>query len=187
MNKQILRNVLILLALIMAGYALALALQNIAPAPPTPRAAQPGSAVAPQPMPEFSFQTRDGRTHHASDFKGKIIILNFWASWCAPCVKEFPLLIKLADAFQKDAVLIALSSDIDRESMDKFLRSQNNIDPYENVFIALDTDQKITRELFQTYRLPETWIIDKQHNLAGKFIGADWDYDEAVQKLNDLQ
>ncbi|MCK6417343.1 MAG: TlpA family protein disulfide reductase [Alphaproteobacteria bacterium] len=182
-----LRNTLLLLVLIGAGYGITWALQFTTPLPATMPTTQHGNAVSPQPMPEFSFKTPDGRTHRASDFKGKIIILNFWASWCAPCVKEFPQLIKLADAFQKDAVLIALSSDIDLESIDKFLRSQKNIYARANVFVALDEDQKVTRDLFQSYRLPETWIIDKQHNLAGKFVGADWDYDEAVQKLNELQ
>src|SRR5688572_23935010 len=56
-----------------------------------------------QPVPEFSFRTLDGKAHALEDFKGKATVLNFWATWCAPCLVEFPQMLNLARETQGEA------------------------------------------------------------------------------------
>ncbi len=123
-------------------------------------------------LPDFSFQTPEGMTYRGSDFKGKVILLNFWASWCPPCVKEFPALIEIAQAFPDDVVLIALSSDIEESGMRAFIKKQGTLP--KNVFVAFDKDQAVTQKIFQTFQLPETIVIDKAQNMRHKIAGADW-------------
>ncbi len=129
-------------------------------------------------MPAFTFTTIKGKTFSTDDLKGKIIVLNFWASWCVPCVKEFPDLLTLAANHKDDVILIALSSDIEEETMLRFLdKMKRNAIPLDapNVLIALDEKTRITRGLFQTYRLPETIIIDRNGKMRRKLVGANWD------------
>lgn len=142
-------------------------------------------------IPDFTFTDINGKTHTASDFKGKIIILNFWASWCAPCIKEFPNLLTAADTYKDDAILIALSSDLDKKAITKFIKKMKSNQDLKfdtsNILIALDEDQKITAGKFSTFKLPETIIIDKNQTIRHKLIGADWDIDDLQKILKDLK
>jgi cytochrome c biogenesis protein CcmG/thiol:disulfide interchange protein DsbE len=139
---------------------------NITVQPATPEETLQGNVV-----PAFTFKTLDGKAHDIQDFKGRIVILNFWASWCPPCVKEFPDLLKLANN-NNDVTLIALSSDLDEEAMNNFLKKYKT--KGKNILIALDHDQAITQKIFQTYKLPETIIIDADQIMRIKIAGADW-------------
>lgn len=137
--------------------------------------------------PDFSFTTPDGKTHSVRDFKGRIVILNFWASWCPPCVKEFPALLEVAARFPDDVVLIALSSDLDGAAMEAFLKKQK-FEAAPNVYVALDADQAVTREIFQSFRLPETILMDRDQKMRRKIPGADWSVEEmsaAVRALTE--
>jgi thiol-disulfide isomerase/thioredoxin len=131
--------------------------------------------------PNFSFTDLNEASHNLQDFSGKIVILNFWASWCPPCVKEFPDLLQVAEAYPDEVVLLALSSDHDLKKMNRFLtrlkRNQGR-DFATNVFIAIDENQEITREIYKTFKLPETYIIDSKQKLRHKLVGADWTVDE---------
>jgi thiol-disulfide isomerase/thioredoxin len=139
---------------------------------------------ADQTAPDFSFTTPDGKQYRLSDFSGKVIVLNFWASWCPPCVKEFPILLDIAAQFPDQAVLIALSSDLDAAAMERFLQKQKK--PGENVYIALDENQSITQKLYQTYSLPETLIITPQLQLHSKLVGADWEAESLSKTITTL-
>ncbi len=146
----------------------------------TPFAERPNT-----PIQRFSFTDTVGKKHYIQDHEGKTIILNFWATWCAPCVQEFPRLVELAERNQKRVVLIALSSDRDDETIQKFIASEPNKPRSANFYVARDTEN-ITGKIFQTYKLPETLIIDRNLNLRRKFIGADWtveDIEKAISRL----
>jgi thiol-disulfide isomerase/thioredoxin len=158
--------------------------RNIAPVPDSVIETYDNKSI----VPDFSFTTTDGRNINIRDLKGKIILLNFWASWCPPCVKEFPDLLRMTKEFRNDLVLIAVSSDHDKDAMDRFIRKMKSegYDPG-NVLIAMDTQGRITQDIFQTFQLPETIIIDKQQKPATKLVGADWAPDDLRKIIKTLR
>ncbi len=183
-------NILIIICLALIGYGTTLYLDQgrSIPTIPEERAAQ---QVSPQQTtPDFTFTDIQGRSANLHDFKGKTILLNFWASWCAPCIKEFPALIQASQDFKDNVVLIALSSDMDQEKMQAFLKrlkTQNTLQyEYDNVYIAHDREG-VTQNLFQTYKLPETLLIGPDLSIKTKYIGANWTKEEMQETLSILQ
>lgn len=140
-----------------------------------------------QAAPDFSFKYRDGYTYRLQDFAGRGVVLNFWASWCAPCVIEFPQMIALAEK-HKDTAFIFLSQDDKVEEITRFQAKYLPENLPANVLIAWDEGQKVARDLFQTYKLPETYLIDSQGHITDKLIGADhdWTGDAIDAKLESL-
>lgn len=132
----------------------------------------------------FTFTDINGKTHALNDFKGKIVLINFWASWCAPCVKEFPHLIDAAKKNKDNLVLIALSADTSEDAIKKFIRTRSINAP--NIFVALDKDD-IAGKKFQTFQLPETYILDQNHKISGKLVGAAWTPAELDAMINSLK
>ncbi len=169
------RNLFLLVAVALLITALTLSLDT-KKAIPVPTAPAGKEIVATAGLaPDFSF-TAMGRKNPVSlsDFKGKVVLLNFWASWCAPCVIEFPKLRDLAKDYPDHIVVLAISSDRSQADIDKFLK-KSGITPSRNLVIALDAERHISQDLFQTIRLPETFIIDPQGHMVKKVIGdTDW-------------
>lgn len=136
-------------------------------------------------VPEFSFTDLSGQSHHIKDFAGQVTLINFWATWCAPCVVEFPKLMKLATD-HPDIVIIALSSDIKDEKIENFLKKIPA--PPKNFIIARDVKRKITTDIFQTYKLPETLIISASGNISRKIVGdIEWSSQEIENLLSSLK
>lgn len=149
-----------------------------------------------QPAPHFSFISLDGRTHQLRDFEGKAVVINFWATWCPPCVVEFPQMLNLARMTKEDAVFLFISNDIQPEAIERFVttlrKTHADVLDQGNVFIAHDATKAITQTLFQTTRLPETFLLDGQQRVADKIIGASVQWDtpamaEKIQKLAENQ
>ena len=137
-----------------------------------------------KPAPDFVFKQVDrDAQHQLSDFKGKTVLINFWASWCEPCLYEYPILVKLATEYPDDLVLIMLSSDISTKQAYEFSRGfcmqhgmtnpgDDRLFPdYPNIYITWDEDRRITRELFGTTRYPESILIDSTGTITHKFVG----------------
>ena len=141
--------------------------------------------------PDVTFNVLDKASEKLSDHRGKVVVLNFWASWCPPCVAELPDLIELADSYPNELHMIFLSNDLKREDIDKFTSNmeesiQERID-LPNITMAWDKGGKITRETFQTFQLPETIIIDKDGRMVRKIVGViDWDSADIRNYLADL-
>lgn len=181
-------NLLILILAIAAGFLVTTLFDDSAP---------PAQQAAPQtvqgnraPLPAFDITALDGKNYKISDFKEKIVVLNFWASWCAPCVVEFPKLVDLA-ASRNDLILIALSSDTAPDKIENFLAKQQSKIKEKlkspNIIIARDNGKKITEDLFQTYKLPETILIDREGRMAQKIVGdTDWSGEEIRKILLNL-
>jgi thiol-disulfide isomerase/thioredoxin len=118
--------------------------------------------------PEFSITADNGRTVTLPNFGGKLLLLNFWASWCGPCVEETPSLSKLAqDYASKGVVVLGISVDKDPQAYQNFLRK------YSPGFLTA-RDLKI-HEDYGTFMYPETYIINAQGKVVLKIAEpADW-------------
>ncbi len=101
-----------------------------------------------------------------SDFQGKAVLLNFWATWCIPCKEEMPLLQKYADQHGANLVVLGIDSEEQAPDVKTFLEANNIHFP-----IALDFSGEITRR-FQVNGLPTSFFIDPNGILRGEHIGA---------------
>jgi cytochrome c biogenesis protein CcmG, thiol:disulfide interchange protein DsbE len=130
--------------------------------------------------PDFSVTTENGRTVSLNSFGGKVLVLNFWASWCPPCVEETPSLNELAREFApKGLVVLAVSVD-DKESAYRAFLQRFHPD-----FLTA-RDLKI-HEDYGTFIYPETYIIGSDGRVLRKVAeGADWMSPEITQYIASL-
>jgi len=132
------------------------------------------------PAPDFTVQDAD-RKVSLHDFLGKTVVLNFWATWCPPCVDEMPSLVKMQASLKDRVVVLAVSVDEDERSYRTFLK-KNNVD----LLTVRDPQQK-SNELYGTFKFPETYIIDRNGMVQRKFIGpVEWTRPDVVEYLNKL-
>ncbi len=131
--------------------------------------------------PDFVVQDGDKKIA-LHDFKGKVVVLNFWATWCPPCVEEMPSLVSMQSKLKDRGVeVLAVSVDVDERAYQKFLRDHNV-----NLLTVRDPDQK-SNVLYGTSMFPETYIIDRSGMVRRKFIGpVDWSQPEIVQYLTSM-
>jgi thiol-disulfide isomerase/thioredoxin len=136
-------------------------------------------------VPNFTYKDLNGQTHDLNDLKGKVVILNFWASWCTPCIEEVPSLIKLVQEFKGNVVLIAVSGDSSKEDIDVFLKSFPELKG-EHMSIVYDGDRAVMKR-FDISRLPESLVLGKDHKLAKKLVGSiDWYNKDSIAYMNSL-
>jgi cytochrome c biogenesis protein CcmG, thiol:disulfide interchange protein DsbE len=130
--------------------------------------------------PDFAIQDQ-GQTVSLAEYRGKTVVLNFWASWCPPCLEEFPSLMQLQQQVP-NVVVLAVSFDTDADAYRQYVADNHLRD----MVIALDLSQK-SNLAFGTTRPPETYIIDTQGRIRRKFIGAqDWTSPEIENYLRNL-
>ena len=131
--------------------------------------------------PQFAVEDSDRRIS-LGDFKGKIVVLNFWATWCPPCVDEMPSLVRMQQLMRdKGVTVLAVSVDADGGSYHKFLKDHNV-----NLLTVRDPDQK-SNNLYGTFKFPETYIIDRNGVVRRKFIGSvDWNQPDILDYLSKL-
>ncbi len=135
-------------------------------------------AAQPKALPDLEIQNADDKPMKLSDFKGKVVLLNFWATWCTPCVKEMPSLDRLQAAFPKDKFLIVPLS-IDGPTKPKvapFYKDQK----LANLGIFFDKGRKTMQGLDVTL-LPTSILVDAKGRELGRIEGdADWDMPESI-------
>jgi len=117
-----------------------------------------------------------------SQFRGQIVVLNFWATWCPPCVEEMPSLVEMQRRMKaKGVTVLAVSIDVDDGAYQRFVR-----DHAPGLLTVRDPEQK-SANLYGTHGWPETYIIDRGGVIRRKFIGpVDWtapDIADFLQKL----
>lgn len=124
------------------------------------------------------FVVGDGtRTVDLSKLRGKVVVLNLWASFCAPCIEELPSLLALQRQMP-DLVIVAVSIDQDADVYHRFLE-KNHV----NLVTVRDADQRVNA-LYGTTQIPETYIIDRHGVLRRKFVSAqDWTSPEITSYL----
>ena len=150
-----------------------------------PYRAYDSQAITPVPVDAFDMETIADERVNIKDLKGKVVLLHFWATWCPPCVVEFPHLKELSDAKPNDIVVVAISADRNADVIDTFLNKTFPDGVGDNFLVVHDPMQKIIQERFQTYRLPETIIINSQGEMVEKIIGGNtlWGDKEIIEHL----
>ncbi len=132
--------------------------------------------------PGFSITADNGRTISASNFGGRLLVLNFWATWCAPCVEEVPSL----DRFSKQmagsgVVVLGISVDKDPKAYRDFLGRANV-----SFLTARDPGAKISAD-YGTFKYPESYIIDSSGRVVQKIIGEEnWTDDRMLSYVKSL-
>jgi cytochrome c biogenesis protein CcmG, thiol:disulfide interchange protein DsbE len=133
------------------------------------------------PAPDFTVQDSD-RSITLSQFRGKVVVLNFWATWCPPCIQETPAMVEMQRRMKdKGVVVLAVSIDADEAAYHKFLKDYNV-----NMVTVRDEARKASN-LYGTFGWPESYIIDRNGVIRRKFIGAvEWNSPEVTEFLTKL-
>ncbi|MGH9565014.1 MAG: TlpA family protein disulfide reductase [Candidatus Angelobacter sp.] len=120
--------------------------------------------------PDLDLQDLNGGHHKLADYKGKVVLLNFWATWCVPCAGEMPLLGEMQNRYKGKVIVIAASIDdpLDRNKLEPFLRKHKAGNLRLMVGPTLDT----LSEIGMGEGLPDTLFIDASGNVVAKREGA---------------
>jgi cytochrome c biogenesis protein CcmG, thiol:disulfide interchange protein DsbE len=130
---------------------------------------------------DFAFDLA-GKPEHLSDLRGKVVVLNFWATWCPPCVEEAPALNQLqAHIATGGGTVLGISVDDDAAAYDQFLRS------YRVNFPTFRDSSKKIAATYGTSMYPETYVIDRQGRIDRKIVGPqNWTGAEMTSYLDSL-
>ncbi len=142
-------------------------------------------------VPDFDISTIDGKNISIRDLRGKVVIINFWATWCSTCVIELPDMLNLVNNYEGKVILLAISSDSKIQSLTRFIDKQSddlkNIINSDIAYISFDENKAITYDLFLTQRYPETIIVSKDGKMVRKIIGEfDWKSDDIKSYIDRL-
>lgn len=128
------------------------------------------ASMAGKSAPDFAL-TLNGRPGRLSDLRGKVVVINFWATWCPPCVEETPALNRLQQRIaSRGGMVLGVSVDDDAAAYEKFLRDQQVAFP-----TYRDPSKKIALD-YGSSMYPETYIVDRKGRIARKVVGPQqWD------------
>ncbi len=133
--------------------------------------------------PDFRLPTLDGREIHLSDYRGHVVFLNFWATWCGPCKIEMPAIEKLYREFRpKGFAVVAVSSDSEGAAVTRPYRDSLGL----SFTIAHDPEMLVGR-LYGVHSLPMTFLVNREGVITHQIFGArDWDDTEARSGIRQL-
>jgi cytochrome c biogenesis protein CcmG, thiol:disulfide interchange protein DsbE len=134
-----------------------------------------------RPAHDFAF-TLDGKPAHLSDLRGRVVLLNFWATWCPPCVDEAPSLNELQTRIEPlGGTVLGVSVDDDGSAYENFRRTYN---------LTFPTYRDASREIPRSYgttMYPDTYVIDRNGRIDRKIVGAqDWTSPDMTAYLDSL-
>jgi thiol-disulfide isomerase/thioredoxin len=128
--------------------------------------------------PDYVFKTRDGADARFADFRGKVVVVNLWAMWCAPCRTEMPTLARLDEAYA-DSELMVLPINVDA-TPDGLTDARSFIDVHEPLPLFSDMKFQLPFELPGEGKMPQTVLLDRKGRIRASFSGeADWASPEA--------
>jgi peroxiredoxin len=141
-----------------------------------------GPAAEGQTAPDFRFKDQSGKQFSLSDFRGKVVLVNFWATWCSPCREEMPSLESLLRQMDSNNLkMLALSVDDSWVQVNEFMHESGIALP-----VYADFDKQIATR-YGTLKFPETYVVDKKGKIVLKVIGAaDWVAPDMVAYLRKL-
>jgi thiol-disulfide isomerase/thioredoxin len=136
------------------------------------------TAAQPQPAPTAEFRTAAGKHLTLADFRGRVVLLNIWATWCGPCRSEMASLDRLQALHRNDGLaVLAVSVDDDGSVAVRRFFQQSNI---RNLTLYLDADNA-TAHAFGASAIPTTLLIDREGKVVGSLVGAmEWDSPDAL-------
>lgn len=137
-----------------------------------------------QSLPQEKIKLMDGGGLSPSEFKGKIIIINFWASWCAPCIEEVPSLIELTKKNNR-VIVLAVSGDKNKEDIRAFIKSfpEFNKEPFYQVW---DDNEKWLKS-FHIIKLPESFIFNSKGEMVKRISGTiNWNTADSLSYFSSL-
>ena len=134
------------------------------------------------PAPDFSLQSLDGSTVRLSDLKGQVVLINFWATWCAPCREEMPLLDAIYQKYNRLGVeLLGINVEDDASGARKYLNETPVTFP-----ILFDADGRVSKQ-YQVKAMPSTILVDRHGNVRhihyGYKPGYENDYQDQIRAL----
>ena len=151
------------------------------PVPPTPELKE-----SPQEgflAPDFVLQDLAGKSHTLSDLRGQVVLVNIWVTWCGPCKREIPSLVRLYQS-RRDKGLEILAVSVDRTSSD---RVASFADGYQMNFPVLLNPRGDVGNKYWARSIPSTFLVDKKGVIRWKVIGTrEWDDAQSLAKIDPL-
>lgn len=137
----------------------------------------PGTVAAP-----FDLTSLDGRSLQLADLKGKVVLVNFWATWCGPCKEEMPAFERLRQKLDPERfALVTITTDLQREGIKHFLATLQVQLP-----VLFDENQDVS-QAYLVRALPTTVLIDRQGALVGRAVGPrEWDAPQSFRLLQSM-
>jgi peroxiredoxin len=134
--------------------------------------------------PDFALPDAQGKIYKLSEFKGKVVLLHFWASWCPPCLGELPHFMELAQTLQgKQIQVLAVSLDESWQAAHKVLPTDRLP---QGVVSLIDPKTKVS-ENFGSYAFPETYLISPKGEIITKWVGPqDWKSPEFLKMMETM-
>ncbi len=147
----------------------------------------PGRGLTPlpdkAPAPEFVLSDLDGRIHRLSDYQGKVIIINFWATWCPPCREEMPSMQRAWEQLREEGIeMLAINVGEDEDAVFQFTANYPVEFP-----LLLDQDSSVTGA-WPVRGLPTTFVVDPGGRLVYRAIGGrEWDDADLLTRIRALK
>lgn len=138
----------------------------------------------PVPAPDFTLKDMDENTHTLSDYRGRVVVINFWAVWCPPCRKEMPSLERLRQHFEDAAfAILAVNEGENTDRIQPFLWE---LEPAPTFTVLLDDKLTAARE-WGIRGLPTSFVVDKQGRIVYRAVGGrEFDHPDIVARIQEL-
>ncbi|OJW77732.1 MAG: thioredoxin [Thiobacillus sp. 65-1402] len=139
---------------------------------------------APKPAPALKLKDIDGATHDLAKLRGKVVLINFWATWCPPCRREMPSMERLSQALKGEAFAV-LAVDVG-EDADTIHAFTSQLDTALHFPILLDSTSR-AMQAWKVAGLPTTFLVDKQGRIVASAIGGrEFDHPDMVKAIRDV-
>ncbi len=142
------------------------------------------TALSEKPLvPDFSLKDADGKLHKFSDYKGHVVIVNFWATWCPPCRAEMPSMQRAWEQLREEGIImLAIDVGEDEDAIFEFTASYPVEFP-----LLLDTDSLVS-EAWKVNGLPTTFVVDQWGRKVYRAVGGrEWDSPDLLEKVRALK